>query len=217
MSTRDHTSWIILSLLADGPDYDHLDKLICHPWLLLCNNGRPDLMTVLCCTTRGRPCYSPVTYEEKFGVHLVGRNCESVHEGSQDSMVVRAPDSWSKGCEFEPWQELREEFSSPELTSCADSHSVSVPPPFWHKKDLGHTAKSAGGRLHLNTHTPLTQRSRSELTMPTSRHSVWTYSETRSHATCRGNNRPQSSQLHEPLWTDPDIMSGINVRELISC
>ena len=30
--------------------------------------------------------------------------------------------------------------------------------PQWHVKDPGHSAKSAGGRLHLNTHTPLTQR-----------------------------------------------------------
>ena len=27
--------------------------------------------------------------------------------------------------------------------------------PQWHIKDPGHSAKSAGGRLHLNTHTPL--------------------------------------------------------------
>ena len=31
-----------------------------------------------------------------------------------------------------------------------------------------------------------------------------------------GNARPQSSQLAEPLWTDPGIKSGISVRELIS-
>ena len=31
-----------------------------------------------------------------------------------------------------------------------------------------------------------------------------------------GNIRPQSSQLAEPLWTDPGIKSGISVRELIS-
>ena len=40
----------------------------------------------------------------------------------------------------------------------------------WHVKDPGHSAKSAGGRLHLNT--PLTQRSRSGMTMPLSRQSV---------------------------------------------
>ena len=30
--------------------------------------------------------------------------------------------------------------------------------PQWHIKDPGHSVKSAGGRLHLTTHTPLTQR-----------------------------------------------------------
>ena len=31
-----------------------------------------------------------------------------------------------------------------------------------------------------------------------------------------GNTRSQSSQLAEPLWTDPGLKSGINLRELIS-
>ena len=31
-----------------------------------------------------------------------------------------------------------------------------------------------------------------------------------------GNARPQSSQLAEPLWTDPGIKSGISVHDLIS-
>ena len=43
-----------------------------------------------------------------------------------------------------------------------------------HIKDPCHSAKSAVGRLHLNTHTPLTQGSQSWLTMPLSRHSVGT-------------------------------------------
>ena len=30
-----------------------------------------------------------------------------------------------------------------------------------------------------------------------------------------GNTRSQSSQLAEPLWTDPGLKSGISVRELI--
>ena len=73
------------------------------------------------------------------------------------------------------------------LTSCL----VSVPPPpsvlpQWHVKDPGHCAKSAGGKLQLNTHTPLTQRSRSGRTMPLPGHSMGTYPETRSHATCLG-------------------------------
>ena len=35
----------------------------------------------------------------------------------------------------------------------------------WHVKDPGHSAKSANIRLHPNMHTPLTQRSRSGLTV----------------------------------------------------
>ena len=31
-------------------------------------------------------------------------------QGSWDSLLVRAPDSWSKGCEFESWQKQRENF-----------------------------------------------------------------------------------------------------------
>ena len=78
------------------------------------------------------------------------------------------------------------EFSSPGSTLCADSYSVSVPTPVlppWRVKDPGHSAKSAGGRLDLNMHTPWTQRSSSGLTMPLFRYSVGTYQETSSHAT----------------------------------
>ena len=39
---------------------------------------------------------------------------------------------------------------------------------------------------YLNTHTPLTQQSRSGLTVPLSRHSVGTCQETSSHATRQG-------------------------------
>ena len=49
------------------------------------------------------------------------------------------------------------EFSSPGSTFCVDSYfgicSISVLPQ-QHVKDPGHSAKSAGGRLQLNTHTP---------------------------------------------------------------
>ena len=69
------------------------------------------------------------------------------------------------------------EFSSLELTLCADSYfavrSISVLPQ-WHVKDPGHSAKSIGGRIQLNTQTPLTQCGRSGLTMPMSRNSVGT-------------------------------------------
>ena len=78
--------------------------------------------------------------------------------------------------------EAAEEFSTPELTFCADFYSVhsvrSVPPhvPQWHVKDPGHSAKSACGRLQLNTHTPWFQRSRNGLTI-LSTHSVGTCEE----------------------------------------
>ena len=58
--------------------------------------------------------------------------------------------------------------------------------PQSHVKDPGHSAKNAGGRLHLNAHTTLTQRTRSGLTMPLSRHNVGTYPEPSSHAACQG-------------------------------
>ena len=49
------------------------------------------------------------------------------------------------------------EFSSPGSTFCADSYfgTRSIPVlPQQHVKDPGHSAKSAGGRLQLNTHAP---------------------------------------------------------------
>ena len=48
-------------------------------------------------------------------------------------------------------------FSSPGSTFCADSYlGIRCSPvlPQQHVKDLCHSAKSAGGRLQLNTHTP---------------------------------------------------------------
>ena len=73
------------------------------------------------------------------------------------------------------------EFSSPELTLCADYCSLSILPTVllqWHIKDPGHSAKSAGGRFHLNMYMPLTQQSQSGLTMLLPRHGVETYLET---------------------------------------
>ena len=75
--------------------------------------------------------------------------------------------------------------------------------------------KSAGGRLHLNRHTPLTQRSRSGLTM-LSEHGVETYPGNELTGSLPGNSLPQSSQLSEPLWTDLSLKSGTGKRELIS-
>ena len=87
----------------------------------------------------------------------------------------------------------------------------------WHVKDPGQPAKSPGGRLHLNKHTAVTQRSRSGLIKPLSRHphSVGTYQENELTCNWSGNTHPQSSQLAEPLWTEPSLKSAISVCELI--
>ena len=86
-----------------------------------------------------------------------------------------------------------EEFFTPELTLIRCPVNPPPPPaplppvlPQWHVKDPGHSANIAGGRLHLNAHIPLTQRSRSGLIMPQSGHSVGAYPETSSHSTCQG-------------------------------
>ena len=127
--------------------------------------------------------FHPVSMFFTVGLAL-GINTRPTNKCLRDSLLVRAPE----GCEFESRQQRLENFLL-QSTLCADSYSVSVPPPVlpqWHVKDPGHSAKSAGGRLHPNTHTPLTQRSRSWLIMPLSRHSVGTYQETSSHATRQG-------------------------------
>ena len=106
----------------------------------------------------------------------------------QDSLLVRAPDSWWKGCEFKSQQEwskiflLQSELSVPTFIRCPFTPVL----PQWHLKKNSHSVKSSGGRLHLNMLTPLTQQSRCGLTMLLSRHSVGIYPETNSQATCQG-------------------------------
>ena len=51
--------------------------------------------------------------------------------------------------------------------------------------------------------------------MPLSRHSVGTLSGKELTSSSSGNTRSQSSQLAEPLWTNPGVKSGISVRKLI--
>ena len=110
------------------------------------------------------------------------------------------------------------EFSAPEtnfvcrlLFGVRSTHVL----PQRHVKVPGHSAKSAGGRLHLSTPTPLTQRSWDGLTVPMSGHTLRTYPETSSRATCQGT-RPQSCQFAEPLLSNPGLKSRSSVCELIS-
>ena len=74
------------------------------------------------------------------------------------------------------------------------------------RKRSGHSAKSAGGRLHLNTHTPLTQRSRSGLTM-LPRHSVEVYQGNELTRSSSGNDShshfsllSQRGLIHPETW-----------------
>ena len=130
--------------------------------------------------------------------------------------TVKSNMLWLKGCEFESRQKQRKNFR---LQSQLCVLLVGVPStpvlPQWHVKDTGRSATSADSRLQLNTHTPLSKRSRSGLTMPLFRHSEGTYQETSSHTTRQGT-LGQSSQVADPLWTDPGVKSGISVCELIS-
>ena len=105
---------------------------------------------------------------------------------THDSLLVRAP-SLSKDCEFDSRQVRRKIFLL-QSQLCMLSFSVRSTPllPQWYVKDPDHSVKNAGSRLHLNMHTPLIQRSRSGLIMPLSRHSVGTYLEMSSCATCQG-------------------------------
>ena len=87
--------------------------------------------------------------------------------------------------------------------------------PQWYANDPGHSAKSAAGRLFLNTHLPLIQRSRSALTV-LSLHTVGTFQRNELTCTSLGNAQPQSSQLAEPLRTDSGFKRGTSVRQPIS-
>ena len=106
----------------------------------------------------------------------------------RDSSLVRAPDSDRKVASSNLGRSGGGIFFSRVGFVCWLLFGVRFIPLLtqWHVKDPGRYAISAGGRLHLNAHTPLTQRSRSGLTMPLSRHSVGTYQETSSHVTRQG-------------------------------
>ena len=100
-------------------------------------------------------------------------------KGSRDSLLVRVLDLWSSLLVWIP-ADAAGEFSPPVNFVCwllvLVLFSVHfIPDTAVARKYPGHSAKSAGGRLHLNTHTPLTQQSWSGMTMPLSRHSVGTY------------------------------------------
>ena len=125
--------------------------------------------------------------------------------GSRDSLLVRAPDSRSKGCEFESRQERRGNFLlqsklcvltlircpfHPLVTAVARKRSRS----FCQKCKWQVTSK------HAYTLDPT--KSRSGLTMLLSTHSVRILSGNERTRNSSGNIRSQSSKLAETLWTD---------------
>ena len=135
--------------------------------------------------------------------------------GGRDSSVDTALNSWVTS--LNPgWSGGTIFFSGVKVLCWLLFGVRSVPvSPQWHVQDPGHSWKSAGGSLHLNVHTPLTQRSRSGLTM-LFMHNVGTYQGNELTRYSSGNTRPQSSQLVETLWTDPCLKSGIGVCQMIS-
>ena len=80
-----------------------------------------------------------------------------------------------------------------------------------HVKDPGHSARNVGGRLHLNTHAPVTQQSRSGLTMLLFRKIVRELSGNKLTCNLSRNIRAQLSELIELPWTDPGIKNGISM------
>ena len=108
------------------------------------------------------------------------------------------------------------EFSSPELTFCADSYLASIPPCVTSVAcKRPRSFCQVAGYTQLNMHTLLTQQSQSGLTM-LSKHGVGTYQGNELTRNSSGNTQPQSSQLAVPLWTDPNLKSGISGCALIS-
>ena len=85
--------------------------------------------------------------------------------------------------------------------------------PQWHAKEPDHSAKSSGGRLHAYTLEPPKLEWADYAAVKAER---WDLSGNELTLNSSGNTRLQSSQLAEPLSTDPGLKSGSSVRELIS-
>ena len=133
------------------------------------NSTYSPTMRNITCSQMRQTAFIECWNQTKIIVHFICQRSTTWWSGSRDSLLVRVPDSWSKGYEFESRQERLESFLlQSQLCVLTLIRCPFHPPvlPKWHVKDPCHSAKSAGGRLHLNTHTPLTHRRRSGLTMP---------------------------------------------------
>ena len=137
---------------------------------------------------------------------------------NRDSLLVKAPDSWSKGWEFESRQQRREKsFVQSQLcvlilNRCPFQPRVTA---MARKRPRSFCQKCRWQVTPKHTYT----------TDPTN----WQWADYAAvQAECgnlsgnklarnsSGNTRSQSFQLAEPLWTDPGLQVGISLRELIS-
>ena len=138
--------------------------------------------------------------------------------GSQDSLLVRVPDSLSKGCKFEfrlEWQEtflLQSQLCVLTLILCPLYPCVTAvarkrPWSFCQKGRWQVTLK------HAYTFDPMKLERADYAAVQ-----AWCGNLPGNELTrnLSGNTRPQSSQLAEPLWTDHGLKNGISVHELIS-
>ena len=113
--------------------------------------------------------------------------------------------------------EAEEEFSSPELTFCADSYSVSVPPrdtavACKRPRSFCKQCRWQATPKHAYTLDP-TKSEWADYAAVQAQCGILPGNEL---AHMSANIWPQSSRLAEPLWTDPNTKSGISVREPIS-
>ena len=113
------------------------------------------------------------------------------------------------------------EFSSPASTLCADSYSVSVPPPpprvtaMTRKRPRSFCQKCRWQVTPKHAHTfDLTKSEWADYAAVQAQ--CGNLSENKLTRNSSGNTRSQSCQLAEPLWADPGQKSGISVHELIS-
>ena len=91
-------------------------------------------------------------------------------------------------------------------------HFTSVLPQ-WHVKDPGHSAKSAGTPKHAYTLDPSKSEWNDSAAVQAECGNLSGNKLTRNSS---GNTPLQSSQLAQPLWTNPGRKSGISLCELIS-
>ena len=129
---------------------------------------------------------------------------------SQDRLLVRAPGSRSKGCEFKSWQEnflLQSQLCVLNLIRCPfHPHVTAVA----HKRPRSICQKCKWQDTPKHAYT-LGPRKLEWADYELSRHSVGTLSGNKLTRNLSGNTRSQSSQLAEPLWTNPGIKSGISM------